>query len=625
MTTSTDSRSDSTAVAPSDPGEALGTVASIPVGPPPAGSAPSLTPSPPPPASASTTPVVINGGAPTGVAPTITPAVDSYGVSTETTQLFREGDVTISRQRTMQGGTQQLNQLVIDTGNGDDDVQITQRSGGGLDVSINGKPFEITLAAGQELAVRTADGNDIVHAAPDVRVNMTVEGGAGDDTIVTGAGQDRVTGGDGNDTIATGNGKDYVFGGSGDDRIASGADDDTVYGGDGADRILGGDGRDFVNGGRGNDTLDGGRGNDILSGGADSDTVRGGEGNDRVFVGPGGDTVHNQAGSDTIYGPQATNTLTADAGASNTPRDVAYDPNLGSSIVIDGSDEFKQRVQADLELLRSSPSGRQMLAELDAADARGNTVTIRDTYGVRANAVQGPVTDDAYLRPDGTPGAGQDVVVRYSPSHHVFSGPDRPPVVGLYHELAHAYNLVNGTGQRGSYHNPGDTDHGVLNLDRQALGVDATGVLHDFDRNPATPATRTNPAAFSEKDLRAEMDLDRRDTYRNPVATPTATPPAGGTGPTTTPETPATTAPATTGGTLPALDPHLERMLAAMQAGDNGALRAASRDLSGSAFGQAFREEGAAAVKDQQAVQARQEQATTPEPEASASLGARSR
>ena len=63
MTTSTDSRSDSTAVAPSDPGEALGTVASIPVGPPPAGSAPSFTPSPPPPASASTTPVVINGGA----------------------------------------------------------------------------------------------------------------------------------------------------------------------------------------------------------------------------------------------------------------------------------------------------------------------------------------------------------------------------------------------------------------------------------------------------------------------------------------------------------------------------------------------------------------------------------
>lgn len=591
-------------------------------------------PVPPPSTTTSGSPVAIDGNA-TPPGATISnrqpePASPGYAgspVNIESVELFRSGDVTITRERTLQSGSQRLNQLVINTGNGDDDVQVTQRSDDKLDVSINGKAFELTLAAGQELAVRTADGHDVVHAAPNVRVNMTVDGGDGDDNIVTGAGQDRVDGGLGNDNIITGAGKDYAFGNTGDDRIATGADDDVVYGGDGQDRLIGGDGRDFIDGGKGNDAIDGGLGNDILSGGLGDDTVRGGEGNDRVYIGPGADSIQNSAGSDVVYGQQDANTVTAAPGASNDRRDVAADAALGSRIIIDGDAKFRQRVEADLELLRSSPDGRQMLAELDRASALGNTVTIRDTYGVRSNAVESPAAS-AFFNPDGTPGSGTDAVVRYSPSNHIPQGsPDRPPIVGLYHELSHAYNVVTGTLQPGTYNNPGHVDHGIRNGERQAIGQNYTGAPYDFDRNPATPPTSTNPESLTERALRTEMDLPSRDTYRMPVST--SVPTSGGTttGPPPVPETAPGTAPA-----LPSVglrdftpDPHLDRMLAAMQAGNQDALRASTRELADSPFGQAFRNEGVTALnqrEEQRAAPMREEQIPQPQQETS-SVGPR--
>ncbi len=67
----------------------------------------------------------------------------------------------------------------------------------------------------------------------------------------------------------------------------------TVNGGAGNDTITGGDGNDVLIGGDGNDTIIGGRGNDVLIGGAGNDT----------FVwnpGDGSDTVEGQGGHDTL-------------------------------------------------------------------------------------------------------------------------------------------------------------------------------------------------------------------------------------------------------------------------------------------------------------------------------------
>ncbi|MFZ1469986.1 MAG: hypothetical protein WAT09_13565, partial [Paracoccaceae bacterium] len=66
---------------------------------------------------------------------------------------------------------------------------------------------------------------------------IRVDGGAGNDRIVTGAGNDSLYGGDGADTLNGGTGDDFIFGG------ATNADlRDVVYGGDGNDSIDGGAG-----------------------------------------------------------------------------------------------------------------------------------------------------------------------------------------------------------------------------------------------------------------------------------------------------------------------------------------------------------------------------------------------
>jgi Ca2+-binding RTX toxin-like protein len=76
---------------------------------------------------------------------------------------------------------------------------------------------------------------------------------------------------------------DRINGGSGNDIIISAVGDDSVSAGSGDDIVFGGSGNDVIAGGSGNDTLFGGTGNDTLSGGADRDWLEGGAGND-TFV-----------------------------------------------------------------------------------------------------------------------------------------------------------------------------------------------------------------------------------------------------------------------------------------------------------------------------------------------------
>ncbi|MBZ9539959.1 DUF4214 domain-containing protein [Modicisalibacter tunisiensis] len=85
--------------------------------------------------------------------------------------------------------------------------------------------------------------------------NTTIDGGLGDDTLITTGGDDSVSGGKGNDTIDAGAGSDTVRGGTGDDSIDGGAGSDTIHGGAGNDSIAGGAGDDSIYGGAGDDTV----------------------------------------------------------------------------------------------------------------------------------------------------------------------------------------------------------------------------------------------------------------------------------------------------------------------------------------------------------------------------------
>jgi Ca2+-binding RTX toxin-like protein len=109
----------------------------------------------------------------------------------------------------------------------------------------------------------TLDGDDLFEGNDLVQF---VGGNAGDDTISTLGGNDRVWGGDGDDLVQAGDGDDYIY-----------ADEDNT-----------GSVRTYFSG---NDTLDGGAGNDFLFGGGGDDLIMGGAGVDVIDGGDGFDAV----------------------------------------------------------------------------------------------------------------------------------------------------------------------------------------------------------------------------------------------------------------------------------------------------------------------------------------------
>ncbi len=149
---------------------------------------------------------------------------------------------------------------------------------------------------------------------------VTIDGGAGNDTILTGSGSDSLVGGPGldsidggagNDFLSGGDGGDALLGGLGNDSIDGGIGNDVVTGGDGNDTIIGGSGDDSVRGGGGNDsiigldgndTLKGDLGDDYIDGGIGADALAGGDGNDYLLGGDGNDVMVGQNGNDTLLG-----------------------------------------------------------------------------------------------------------------------------------------------------------------------------------------------------------------------------------------------------------------------------------------------------------------------------------
>ncbi len=429
--------------------------------------------------------------------------------------IASDRDLSITRERTIGdagGGRQYVtsDQLVFSTGAGNDEVRVTRNDDGSLALDANGQRYRLELASGQELTIRTGDGNDVIDVAPDVEVNIIVDAGAGDDTIRTGAGNDRVDGGAGNDTIYTGAGDDYVFGNSGNDRISAGAGNDVVYGGDGDDRLYGQNGNDFLDGGAGNDVIYGGAGNDILSGGLGDDRLEGHSGDDRIYAGAGNDIISNTGGSNVVYAQVGIDQVSASRGATNSVINVDLTGTPGSiGVRVEGSDGFRQRMESDLEFLRSSPNGRLMLAEFDAAAARGNTVTIREL----ANEQNGYAMSSGDEIRNGRPGRGSDVGIAYNPEFFMSAFP--APAVVLFHEMSHAWNGVNGTFLPGVYSGSDvrDRSAGVPNAERQAVGLETTAPAYDFDGDPSTPATTHNPYALTENGLRSELGLPLRLHY----------------------------------------------------------------------------------------------------------------
>lgn len=412
--------------------------------------------------------------------------------------------------------------VVIDTGDGDDQVTIVDVPGG-IKITVNGVEQVLLGVEASNVTVRLGGGDDTIDVATDVDIHFTLEGQTG---------SDRLMGGAGDDTIRGGADRDYIDGYSGDDDIDGGDGHDVIYAGDGTDTVHGGDGRDYLEGGAGDDTVVGGRHDDIISGGDGTDRLDGQGGDDVIYTGTGDDQVTDHHGDNTAYGQTADDDVDHVMGNSTTTVvniDLSGLPG-DSAIKIEGSSRFQQRMLQDLNMLRSSPDGRAMLLALDdihedtkaiAADwpvlggiaYQGDTITLREYPGndnSSANYTDYPLDLWRENEIKQSPGIVEMYPGSYTTQPDQIAWQETPPVVVLFHEMAHQYDYGYETAIEGTFPEPnGD----VNTRERQAVGLPV-----DHDDDPSTPpiADPDHPPEYTENGLRDEMGLPDRTTYGRP-------------------------------------------------------------------------------------------------------------
>jgi Ca2+-binding RTX toxin-like protein len=141
-------------------------------------------------------------------------------------------------------GDAEADTVIVTATNGDDTIDIT---GSGTSAAVVGLPTLVNITgsegANDSLVVNTLGGNDSVSAATlaaGVLRQLTIDGGAGNDTLLGSGGVDVFLGGDGNDTIDGQQGNDTAFMGAGDDIFQwdPGDGSDAIEGQAGTDTML---------------------------------------------------------------------------------------------------------------------------------------------------------------------------------------------------------------------------------------------------------------------------------------------------------------------------------------------------------------------------------------------------
>jgi Ca2+-binding RTX toxin-like protein len=140
-----------------------------------------------------------------------------------------------------EGGTG-IDTAEVNGGNGVEVFTITANGSRVRFDRISPAPFSLDIGTTENLVVNANGGDDIITAGNGLSslISLTLDGGAGNDTITGGDGNDMLIGGDGNDIITGGRGNDTALLGNGDDTFIwnPGDGSDTVDGQDGNDTLL---------------------------------------------------------------------------------------------------------------------------------------------------------------------------------------------------------------------------------------------------------------------------------------------------------------------------------------------------------------------------------------------------
>ena len=249
-----------------------------------------------------------------------------FGESGDDRLIWNPGDDT-----DLNEGGSGFDAIEVNGGNGDEQFTATANGTRVRFDRITPAPFALDIGTSERLVVRMNGGNDSFAATGNLAalIQLTVDGGRGNDTLL---------------------------------------------GSNGADLLLGGDGHDFLDGQQGNDVVKAGAGDDVF----------------QWDPGDGSDVVEGQAGTDTLqFNGSAANEI-FDA-AANGGR-LRFTRNLGN-IVIDANDLERVNLQAlgGADILTLNDLAGTEVAEFNvnlagtlggiSGDAQVDTVILHGTEG----------------------------------------------------------------------------------------------------------------------------------------------------------------------------------------------------------------------------------------------------
>jgi Ca2+-binding RTX toxin-like protein len=206
------------------------------------------------------------------------------------------------------------------------------------DVFRGGLGDDLLLGTGGSDAILLDDtASGALESGPRLSSIETIDAGGGDDVVDLTSrrydyGDVTVMGGAGNDTLWSSSGNDTLLGEWGNDNMHGGAGNDYLYGGSGRDVLRGGWGVDLLQGGSNDDELrdygrsllDGGSGSDLLVGGAGNSMFVGGRGDDTIRLGGGADVIAFNRGDGRDVVESAEGSATLSLGAGIRVRDLAF-------------------------------------------------------------------------------------------------------------------------------------------------------------------------------------------------------------------------------------------------------------------------------------------------------------
>ena len=139
-------------------------------------------------------------------------------------------------------GADGVDTVEVNGGNGAEQFAATANGARVRFDRLNPAPFAIDIGTSENLVLNANGGEDSFSATGNLAtlIKITVDGGAGNDTLLGSNGVDVLLGGDGNDVVDGNQGNDTALLGAGDDSFQwdPGDGSDTIEGQDGTDAML---------------------------------------------------------------------------------------------------------------------------------------------------------------------------------------------------------------------------------------------------------------------------------------------------------------------------------------------------------------------------------------------------